>query len=146
MRLDIEATGVTQAGERVTLIGDRARDPRPVLSEIADELLGAERRLFATGRGWAPLKRSTVQRKAREGLDPRPLHATGRLERALSVRGAPGQLLQITRDELRVGLPRGRSVAFYGRFQKARGRDPLVSRAIVTRIASPRLRDWLAGE
>lgn len=38
---------------------------------------------FASG-GWAPLAPSTVRAKARVGLDPRILHATGRLAKSLT--------------------------------------------------------------
>lgn len=126
-----------EIGGLLTAMADRCLDPRSAFSEIADGLMTAEKRLFDTGRGWPPNTASTKARKAREHLDPRPLHATGKGARALTVRGAQGQKLVITRKELRFGVLGGRSPVFYMRFQKRRGRDPLVSRDVIRRTAKP---------
>lgn len=132
-----------EIGGLLTEIADRCLDARPAFSDVADKLIEAERRLFNTGRGWPPNTASTKARKARQGLDPRPLHATGKGAKALTVRGATGQKLVIARDELRFGLLGGRTDVFYMRFQKARGRDPLVSRDVIRRVAKPVLKTFL---
>ena len=132
-----------EIGSALEEIASRCLDARPAFSDIADRLMAAEARLFSTGRGWPPNTASTKKRKAREGLDARPLHATGKGARALTQRGAPGQKLVISRDELRFGILGGRSPVFYMRFQKHRGRDPLVSRDVIRRAAKPVLQDFL---
>lgn len=143
MKLSVTAKGAD--GRRLDLLADRARDPRPAFSTIADKLMAAERRLFNTGRGWPPDKPATRKRKAKKGLDPRTLHATGAAALAFTVRGAPGQKLEIDRAQLVFGIAGGRSPVFYMRFQKHRGRDPLVSRGVVTAAAKPVLREFLTG-
>lgn len=143
MNLEVLATGVNETGKRVDLIGVRALNPQRAFQDILQQLLSKEKRLFETGRGWPPDKRSTLARKAREGLDPRPLHATGRLERFLATR--EGQPLKLDRTELVIGVPAGRHDLHYARYQKKHGRDPLISRRTVSSTAKQILADFLAG-
>lgn len=143
MNLEILATGVNDAGRRIDLIGERALNPQRAFEHILQQLLAKERRLFETGRGWPPDAPSTLARKAREHLDPRPLHATGRLARFLSTRA--GQPLKLDRTELVMGVPAGRHDLHYARYQKKHGRDPLISRRAVSETAKPILADFLAG-
>lgn len=130
-------------GQRLEEIAARSLDARPAFSTIADEIMIAERRLFDTGRGWPADKPSTLKRKAARQQDLRTLHATGKGAAALTRRGAPGQKLVISRKELRFGIVGGRSPVFYMRFQKARGRDPLVSRDVIRRLAKPVLAEFV---
>lgn len=62
--------------------------------------------------GWAPLAPSTVRAKARRGLDPRILHATGDL--AASLAGGPGSIEISQAHQLIFGT----SVK-YGRFHQS---------------------------
>src|SRR4051812_38369047 len=101
MILSARVFGAERAARRVLERGKRARNLRPGWRTVADMLLARERRLFDTrGRGrWRPLQRATVTRKRREGLDrpARVMHASGRLERALTSRAAGrggGQVLE----------------------------------------------------
>jgi phage gpG-like protein len=52
--------------------------------------------------GWAPLAPATVAEKARRGLDPRILHATGRLRASLTARGGDA-IRESHPDEMRFG-------------------------------------------
>jgi phage gpG-like protein len=85
--------------------GERATEAKPVIEKIVDKVLARNKRGFetrgaTTGRYWAPLKASTVARKAREGrADPfAPLRNTDALMESLSTRRAPHQILKIEDD------------------------------------------------
>lgn len=89
-----------------------AGDMRPALEEIADDMM----RIFGInitsggrrgGGSWPALKPATIKAKAKEGHDPRPLISSGDLLRAVSVRGAAGQDLRISRNQisLNINLP-----------------------------------------
>lgn len=152
MNLEIRATGVDDAGRKIDLLADRSRDPRPAFSTITDRLVLAERRLFSSRRGWAPLKRDTIARKER---DPRasvranattPLVATGFLREYLTTRGYRAQPYKFNRFEMRFGIPGGRHPLYYGRMQARHDRNPVVNRSIVRRAARPVIRDFLLGK
>lgn len=122
MRFELHTVGDKQAARRLSMLGDRADRSRPMLEEIADELIAGERRQFRTGAGWPPLAASTRERKRRQHLPAKVLHASGDLERALTTRRAPGQLLVFSRHQVRFGIKGGRAPAYYGRFhQKGKG-------------------------
>lgn len=133
-------------------LGQRAVPPQ--VFDLWDDMLGdvlvAERKLFTSERGWKDIKTSTVQRKSRD-KDPRVRAnsyktnvATGALRAHMTSRGPRAQPLKLDADELRVGISDSSDV-FYGRFQAAQGRDPLVSKAVIRRIASQRIRDHLTS-
>lgn len=115
-----------------------------MLERIADELIEAEERHWRSGAGWRgkPLAQSTRERKRRQRLPSKVLRETGGLEFALVVRGAPGQLLEFNRHEVRFGIKGGRSPVYYGRFhQKGRG----VPKRIIVPEPTARTRKALAG-
>lgn len=114
MYLELSVHGDAQAERRLTHMGRKAEHTHPILSDLADELIAGERRWWR-GPRWVPLAASTRERKLREGLSPRAMRATGRLEAALTVRGAPGQRLDITHDSVTFGLQPG-GAAYYGKF------------------------------
>lgn len=152
MRLEIIETGGEKASGHMRMLADRAGNPAPAFSRIADLILGRERRLFESpGARWPKLKDATIDRKARSkdarvrANANRRLVATGRLERFLTTRAMGAQPILLNRHELHIGIPAGRHDVFYGRFQKGHGRDPLVSRRIVTTVASPVIREFLTG-
>lgn len=144
MNLGVKAIGVNEIGAKYDALAGRHLDARPVFSDITNELIKGEAKLFSTARGWPPDRLETLKAKARRGEDPRPLHATGRGERALTERNAEGQKLEIERDRMAFGID-AHGPAFYMRFQAKYGRNPLVSRGIVSRVAKPRLREFLTG-
>lgn len=134
-------------------LGARARPPLvfQLWGRMLDDLLVSERRLFASERGWKDIKTSTVQRKSRD-KDPRIRAnnyrtnvATGALRDFMTTRGPGAQPLQLDADELRIGIPGGRSDVFYGAIQAKEGRDPRVSRAVTRRVASKRILEHLTA-
>lgn len=87
--------------------GNRAQSLKPVLENVMDKILERNRRSYetrgaTTGVYWAPLRGTTVKRKIAEGsktpMDP--LRRFGALEKSLSQRGAPEQILDVTDDHL----------------------------------------------
>lgn len=108
LRMDLEAFGDVEISRQFVATGAMLRDPRPAFHEIADNLIEAERKQFASegqyaSGGWSPLAPSTRAQKQALGLDNGILDRTGALRRSLSERGAPGQTLRITRDSLTFG-------------------------------------------
>jgi hypothetical protein len=133
-------------------LGERAQAPAVLglWQGMLGDVLVAERRLFSSERGWKDIKTSTVQRKSRD-KDPRVRAnnyrtnvATGALRAHMTSRGPSAQPLKLDADELRVGIASNSDV-FYGRFQARQGRDPLVSKAVIRRIAGKRIREHLTG-
>lgn len=118
MRFEIDVDGIEHAEDRLEGVGRRASDLRPVGAHVIGELAAGERRLFATPAGWAPLAQSTKERKRRQRLDSRPMHATGLLAETLGAAapGERGRLETTTRTQVIFGIKRGRSDIFYGRF------------------------------
>lgn len=134
-------------------LGDRARPPRifDVWNDILDETLVAERRLFSTARGWPDTKDATKARKRRD-KDPQVRAnadkvnvASGAMRDFMTTRSPSAQPLKMDADELRIGIPGGRSDIFYARFQQQHGRDPRVSRAVIRRIVNQRMLEHLTG-
>jgi phage gpG-like protein len=121
VRLEVKVSGDEQAKRRFARIAHKAERTRPAMEQVADELLQGERAKWRNP-GWVPLAVSTRERTRRQQLPEKPLRATGRLERALTVKQAPGQHLDIRDREVVFGLKGGRSDAFYGRFhQRGKG-------------------------
>lgn len=107
LSIDVRAS---EAAAKLERFADNAEDVQRFFRTVADLLMAQSRRRWNTEPGWRPLEWSTVQRKARS-KDPRvranahhTLRATGALERALTVWGAPGQKLVTTDDELAFGI------------------------------------------
>lgn len=121
MRIDIDVRGEKQASRKILRMGRRAGDTRPVLTAVAHKLAEIEEERFDhEGPGWAPLAQSTVAQKAREGLNPGILDATGTLRQSLSSLGAADQLL-IIHDGL---LVFGTTVPYAGAHQRGTGHVP----------------------
>jgi hypothetical protein len=146
--MDLQLTATVRQGERrINLLAGRATDMRPAFSRITGELLAAETRLFNTGRGLRDIKTSTVQRKNRDP-DARVRHNS---YRTLVARGflrdwltsSRDQPLENTRSTMLFGLPEGRTTLYYGRLQAKKGRNPVVPRRTVSRVARPIIRDHL---
>lgn len=136
MRLEARVFGGDRARRHVREVGRRARNLRPAWHTIADLMLARERRLFDTrGRGkWRKLQPATIARKRREG-DSHParvMHASGRLERALTIRSAGGgrrggraQVLEERASSLRFGVG---ADLYYARFHPDRDVLPTLTR------------------
>lgn len=144
MDVVLDQRGLDGAGDLLQRLGGLFEPPRVHLlwDHILDDTLTAERRLFQTGGGWAPDKPATVARKRRD-KDPRVRAnanktnvGTGQLRDFMTTRGAGAQPLKMDADELRIGIPGGRSDVFYANTQSLRRRDPRVSKETVRRIVS----------
>lgn len=105
MRAAVRIEGYREVRERLDDIGTRARRPEQGMRSrsVVAALRAGEARRFnrrinpAASRQW-------VARKRRQGLDPRTLRATGRLERALTMTGGSARVTAYN-GELRWGLP-----------------------------------------
>lgn len=153
MDVILERFGFENVENLLDELGDKAQPPKIVglWGEILDDTLIAERRLFATGRGWKDTKTATKQRKARD-KDPRVRANAGRVNVAsgalrdfMTSKGPAAQPLKMDADELRIGIPGGRHGVYYGRFQAKHGRDPRVSKRVIHRIASKRILQHLTA-
>lgn len=116
LRVAIDVDGLDVAESTLDRLRGRASDLRAPLTQIGSELLRASRQQFRTGRGWRRLSAATRARKARQGLDPRRLVATGALERSLTRTSAA----RVSSADLTFG-----TTVFYARFHSGgTGRIP----------------------
>lgn len=115
MRATIRVENLKSAVRRIDDVGDRARRPERVLrSEVVKlDLLASEKRRFATNTGWRNDTPKWIAEKARRGLDPRTLRATGHLERALTTGDDPAIVRSAYNGVLRFGIRPGRSDLYY---------------------------------
>lgn len=123
MKYIFTVSGHREAAQRFERLSDRLSNLRPFFDRAADVILEDNRKTWARST-WAPLDPDTIRRKAREGHSSKPLHESGTLRRALTVRGAPGQKLDIDRDKLTFGLDRN-GPAYYGRFHQSGQGNPI---------------------
>lgn len=87
-------------------IADRAGDFRPALAQAGQIMEEGLDRQWASRGGyfnapWPALAASTLKRKAREGLSPAVLEATGSLRAAVT--GGRGHVHRVARTRVRVG-------------------------------------------
>jgi hypothetical protein len=108
--LTVEETGSAHVEAMLERLASNAEETRRFFQKVADLLMEQSRRRWNTEPGWRPLEWSTIKRKARS-KDPRvranahqTLRATGALERALTVWGAPGQKYEVRDDEMAFGI------------------------------------------
>ncbi len=117
MRAEIRVLGEQKAAKRFRDMALAAENNSAFFRAAARILMRATSQRFAAS-PWVPLDKETIRQKARKGRDLRTLRATGTLERALTVWGAPGQKLDYDDDELRFGLDSA-GAAHYGRYHQA---------------------------
>lgn len=109
-----------QAVSRLTLLGERAENLRPVFTTIRDLMLADQRRNFDSrggvfGEKWPATSTETMRRKhEREGLPGSVLTASGEL--AAAARGGKGKFTRITKSTVKVGINKR---IFYARFHQA---------------------------
>jgi phage gpG-like protein len=125
VRLVIDTLGEQAVARDLLRFGHNAADVRPAMVQVLDLLRRAERRQFDSqgaygSEGWPPLASSTVERKRREGLDPRILHATRRLRDSLTEAGH-GEQIAIARHD---GLDFGTTVEYARYHQHGTSRAP----------------------
>lgn len=104
MELELEVFGDVQLKRSLLRTAGRFKDAAPAFEQIADILMEIEDDQFeSSGRhgsgGWAKLAESTLEHKTGAGI----LIETGDLERSLTTRGAPDQVLEITSEFLLFG-------------------------------------------
>lgn len=148
MRAEIEVFGATETARHWDQIAERSAAPLDFLRAAGRTLLRTTAARFDR-QPWKPLRPGTIRQKARKGQSPQILRATGRLERALTVWGAPGQKMDLEGDELVFGLiPNGK--AYYGNFhQRGKGHFPKRKILAVNKDTRDRLqvaaREFLLG-
>lgn len=129
MQVDV----LVREGEAVALVGRLERrldDNRTALQGLVDRILYFQRERFE-GRGarWRKLSKQTLRLDREQGRDPRPLVLTGALMRSLTQRGARGQFLEISSNQLRFGTR-----IYYARFHKEGRGVPKRAPAGLTRV------------
>lgn len=117
--MSVETRGVPETVRDLLELGERGADIRRVSESVRNVVLRSNKRRFDGGAGWKGLADSTSERKSREGLDPRPLRASGELYRSLTERSAAGQVDERHPTELRIGT----SVPYAG-FQQGTKTQP----------------------
>lgn len=116
MRLSVDVFGDVLVADRLRRVSQRLEYARPFFERVGRLILEANKQHFRSA-SWTPLDPDTVRQKARKGQSRGILRATGRLERALTVWGAPGQKMRIDHDSVTVGIdPLGE--AKYGLFHQ----------------------------
>ena len=104
IEIELQRTGRVSSNpfvERMDGIERRAEDMTPALEAIYKSFRATERGLFSSNGGraqWAPLTPAYARRKAKLGLDPRTMRATGELYRALGQGSGPGAVKRIDGD------------------------------------------------
>lgn len=91
-RLTITVKGAEELAAKLERGGDRAVNARPVLEDMFDMALDAEKSQFRTGKKWAPNTASTSasKRGSKVGID------SGSLMASLTIPNAPGQKKKVT--------------------------------------------------
>lgn len=150
MDVVLERFGFDGVENTLQAMGASVRPPRvfELWADITDDLIGAERRLFASERGWKDIKTSTIQRKSRD-KDPKVRAnnyktnvGTGALRDHMTSKGPGAQPLRENASGLDFGL-NDQSDVFYGKFQVRAGRDPRISKGAANRIAKGRIQDHI---
>ena len=103
MGVRFEIEGDVQVERKLLRFAEAADDMTPAWKRIDEQIRGFERSQFGTqgasgSGGWAPLKPRTVAFKARNNLDPRILHATGRLRKSFTNKTDPDHVLRFGKD------------------------------------------------
>lgn len=92
MRLRVDAVGLRVLERELLAMSGRVQDASPAMDAVIEGLYESARQQFDSqgsygGKPWPDDADTTVERKAREGLDPRVLHATLDLRRSLTEPG-----------------------------------------------------------
>ena len=130
MRFKLEHS--TQGAARdLHSMADRASF-KGVFDDMVDILVEGEQQLWS--RGFSPNTRSTIAKKLNQGLDPRPMRATGALEAMLTQRGAPGQIATGYGSRIEFGaMSKGGNIAQYSKGKRHRrvlGTTPRIRRSL----------------
>jgi phage gpG-like protein len=143
----ITVEGLREVLERFDTMEEHSDNAGPALERSLDLVMLDTKRRFDTGKGWRALDAQTKARKAREGIDPRPLHGvTGDLAESLTRRGARGQVRDVGDIEGIFG-----TTVYYARFhEKGEGGVPKRRLVQMTRDTrehiSTNILKWLMGD
>lgn len=151
--LSLEERGSGPAAAKLRRVASNAEHSERFFTQVRGILLAQSRHRWNTEPGWPVLEWATVKRKARSKNSAtrrnahQTLRATGALERALTVWGAPGQRWDTGPDWAVFGIKGGRSDAFTGWFhQTGRGvpkREVLKATRVTVKRVSQALHDHL---
>jgi phage gpG-like protein len=108
MEVLVSVKGLDGIDKRFSRFARNLEETRPVFMEISEALAKSNKRAY--GRG-VQLAEQTVETKARKGLPPEALVATGDLKASLTESSAKGAIREITPHEMRFGTS-----IFYSRF------------------------------
>jgi hypothetical protein len=109
MHINFDISGDKQVSREILRVGEHAKDARPAFKAIMSDMIFWETEQFEsegkTGSGgWDVLKEDYVQWKLNHDLDPRILHASLALEKALTAPGRPkGSIRRMTRTSMEFG-------------------------------------------
>lgn len=99
-------------------MGARAEHSKALMERLRDLIVEGEERQFDRGPGWEPLAASTRERKARQGIDPRIMRASGLGYRTMTSKTRKrGRIARIEGHTITFGLKGGRSPVHYLRYQ-----------------------------
>lgn len=115
----VESKGVPEAVTDLRALAERGSDIRRVSEQVRSVYRRSNERRFDGSAGWAGLAESTRERKTREGLDSRPMRATGALYRALTEPRASGQVDEREPTEFRFGVS-----LYYAHFSRGTKTEP----------------------
>jgi phage gpG-like protein len=142
MMLTCEAFGEQTLSREIVRFKDRGMDMRPAFRKIHESFIGVEGYQFRTegglSGGWAPLAPSTVEAKAKAGLDPRILHATHRLRDSLTTFEGEDHIYEARPDEMKVG-----SETPYGIFHQSTAPRTKLPRRPPVEIKETTKRRWI---
>lgn len=107
MDIELDFFGEDLVASKIVGHGERSKDLRPAFRRVVKTLQASAKRQFDSegvygSGGWAPLAPSTEREKARNGLDPRILHRTGRLKASLLGKNADS-IARVNRQSLVFG-------------------------------------------
>lgn len=105
--LQVEGYGETVLRRQLTRFADNLEAPASALESVGLLMRESTAEQFSSqggnSGGWQELADSTKQQKARLGLDPRILHATGALVESLTQKFDPRHIERVSGDSLTFG-------------------------------------------
>jgi phage gpG-like protein len=114
--LRVKIFGVTEAEHMFERGAIRASHMRPVMEDIADDMMSVFGRVFDSqgrrgGGSWAGLKPDTIRQKVKAHEPLWILIQTGALRASVTERDAPFQMLRVTNNSINIGsyLPYARA-------------------------------------
>lgn len=119
LTISISSYGEKIVERQLLRFTENLENPRPALELAADHLRQAVEEQFDTegghaSGGWKPLSQGRVEEKARLGLDPRILRATGALHESLTRKFDSRHIERLSGTSLTFG-----STVFYGIFHQS---------------------------